>query len=267
MAKLRTNMQAFLWLITLFVGLTLANVEKTMFISPNLDEEHSALLNIIDLKTLSPSAPSIREHLEAEFPTAAVPSGRRSWFRLDGLVPGQRYEVRVCWVATQPTAFALSTYEPSQIARSPKLMSSMTQFAESKGNDIGQRHPPSRETTGSSPAGATLFLVIDTAADYFTANQSLMANAPPVLVDIILDPYIFNILPTSLVPTLGYIAASAILAWFLSQYIWLQFSAAADVLDSNRSSGSEIQPQSVLGHTNWIGSARKKDHRIDFFSC
>lgn len=26
--------------------------------------------------------------------------GTESWFLLEGLVPGQRYEVRVCWVAT-----------------------------------------------------------------------------------------------------------------------------------------------------------------------
>ncbi|KAK2879280.1 hypothetical protein FQN49_001026 [Arthroderma sp. PD_2] len=268
MFQIRVDMRALLWLVTLFVGLTLANVQKAMFIAPNLDEDNS-LLNI-ELKTLSPSAPSIREHLEAEFPTGAAPFGKRSWFRLDGLVPGQRYEVRVCWLATQPTAFTLTTYKSSQVVQSPKLLSSMAEFAEShvqvKENDANEKRPAPQETTGS-PAGVTLFLLIDTAADYFTSNKSLMADVPPVLADIILDPYIFNILPTSLVPTIGYVVATAIFAWFLSLYIRNKFSAAAEVLDANTRNASQIQPQSALAHTNWIGSARKKDHRIDFFSC
>lgn len=95
-------MRTLLWLVSAFVGLALANVEKTVFISPDLDTAQSPLLKA-ELKNLSPSAPSIRAHLEAEFPTDTAPAGKRSWYRLEGLVPGQRYEVRVCWLATVST--------------------------------------------------------------------------------------------------------------------------------------------------------------------
>lgn len=67
-------------------------------------------------------------------------------------------------------------------------------------------------------------LQILAAADYFTTNQTLMAEVPPVLVDIILDPYIFNVLPRSLVPTVGYIVIIAVFSWFLASRIstWIR---------------------------------------------
>ncbi|EGE04561.1 hypothetical protein TEQG_03432 [Trichophyton equinum CBS 127.97] len=257
-------MKSMLWLVSGFVGLALANVEKTMFISPNVDMAQSALLNV-KLKALSPSAPSIRERLEAAFPTDMAPSGKRSWYRLEGLVPGQRYEVRVCWLATQPTEFTLSTHQPSEILQSLNLLASLAEFSEIQ----AYRNKNSTSLGGTSvrPAGVTLYLVIDAAADYFTSDKGLMADVPPVLVDLILDPYIFNILPTSLVPTLGYVLVSAVLAWFISRYIWLQLSATAKALDVDAEKESKIQSQSALVQNHWIGAARKKDNRINFFSC
>lgn len=51
-----------------------------------------------------------------------------------------------------------------------------------------------------------------------------MENVPPVFVDIILDPYLFNVLPRSLAPTVAYIILLAIGSWYLSKYIssWIQ---------------------------------------------
>jgi hypothetical protein len=71
---------------------------------------------------------------------------------------------------------------------------------------------------------SVLFLQILAAADYFTTNQTLMNEVPPVLVDIILDPYIFNVLPRSLVPTVGYVVLVAVLSWFLARSIstWIR---------------------------------------------
>jgi len=57
---------------------------------------------------------------------------------------------------------------------------------------------------------STLFLRVFAAADYFTTNKTLMEQVPPVYVDIILDPFIFNIFPRSLVPTAAYIMLIAI---------------------------------------------------------
>ena len=56
-----------------------------------------------------------------------------------------------------------------------------------------------------------------------------MDHPPPVDVDIILDPFLLNILPQSLGPTAIYIAIVAIGAWFLSGAVfrWL-LSIATD---------------------------------------
>jgi hypothetical protein len=43
-----------------------------------------------------------------------------------------------------------------------------------------------------------------------------MKTVPPVAVDIILDRFILNIFPKSLVPTALYLLAIAVGAWFLS---------------------------------------------------
>ena len=67
---------------------------------------------------------------------------------------------------------------------------------------------------------SVLFLHIRSAADFFTTNQTLMHTPPPVDVDIILDPYLSNIFPQSLVPTGIYITITAIAAWLISGAIW-----------------------------------------------
>jgi len=68
-----------------------------------------------------------------------------------------------------------------------------------------------------------LVLRIRAAADFFSLNQTLMNNPPPVGIDIILDPYILNVLPESLLPTVVYITVLSIVGWFLSGVIskWL----------------------------------------------
>lgn len=47
-----------------------------------------------------------------------------------------------------------------------------------------------------------------------------MKTVPPVQADIILDPYLFNVLPESLIPTAGYLVAVAALGWYVSGYVW-----------------------------------------------
>ena len=55
-----------------------------------------------------------------------------------------------------------------------------------------------------------------------------MTDVPPVLVDVILDPYLLNVFPRSLVPTAGYLVVLAIGAWFLSGVIWRILVQIAD---------------------------------------
>ncbi len=83
---------------------------------------------------------------------------------------------------------------------------------------------------GSDDVRSMLLLRVDAAADYYTSNKKLMENVPTVLVDIILDPYVLNVFPRSLIPTATYIFAIAIGGYFLTIVIstWLQKVAEDD---------------------------------------
>lgn len=88
---------------------------------------------------------------------------------------------------------------------------------------------------GLDQVQSILLVQINAAADYYTTNQTLMQHVPPVLVDIILDPYLLNVFPKSLVPTAGYLVIIAIFSWYLAKYIakWLQMVARTDEQKKN----------------------------------
>lgn len=66
-------------------------------------------------------------------------------------------------------------------------------------------------------------------------NQTLMEQAPPVFVDIILDPFVFNVFPRSLIRTASYIMILAAGSWVLSKYVSRWVSAVAnDQLDTEK---------------------------------
>jgi hypothetical protein len=88
--------------ILLFIQHAAANVEKTIFVAPlpwTIPAENSAI-DDLGLDRLSPTDIMIRTSLNASFPTDEDPYGTESWFYLEDLTPGQRYEVRICWMAT-----------------------------------------------------------------------------------------------------------------------------------------------------------------------
>lgn len=79
-----------------------ANTEKTIFIAPSsiaLPSHQSGLANLC-LESLTVSNVTINTRLSVAFPTAEDKRGVQSWFLLNHLNAGKRYEVRVCWVAT-----------------------------------------------------------------------------------------------------------------------------------------------------------------------
>ena len=98
----------------------------------------------------------------------------------------------------------------------------------------------SGQTIGEASRKSILFLQIFAAAEYFSLNKTLMSDVPPVLVDIILDPYLLNVFPKSLVPTAGYLVALAILGWVLSGVIWRILLQVADASPSATSKNSNI---------------------------
>lgn len=96
------NMYLSYFLLCLYVVRVLANVEKTVFVAPPAISIPTAHPNLDDLSLipLSPLHLSVRTRLNASFPTDDAANGSEHWLLLDGLSPGARYEVRICWLAT-----------------------------------------------------------------------------------------------------------------------------------------------------------------------
>ncbi|KAL1958359.1 hypothetical protein VTO42DRAFT_4676 [Malbranchea cinnamomea] len=217
-----------LYLLWIFSSFAVGNVEKTIFTAPDPEKlQPSTLLDIASLKlyTLSPSRLSLRLPINREFPSEAAPKGTQTWFYLDSLHPGQRYEVRICWLATQPTAFYLNTYTLSEILDSPSLRSSLTASPAAKDEpstlqEESYERQSSLGSAGGQPSSSSLLLLVEAAADYFTLNETLMASVPPVQTDIILDPYLLNVFPESLIPTAGYLVVVAVAGWYVSGLMW-----------------------------------------------
>ncbi|KAJ2988223.1 hypothetical protein NUW58_g4091 [Xylaria curta] len=190
------------------------NTEKAIFLGPSLGDIVPAYpaLDDLQLTSLSPDQFTIRTHLKAAFPSNEFKHGYASWFALYNLTEGQRYEVRVCWAATQPTAFKLETYEPETVSRTPELASELSAYASTLQYNMHKyvAMPPQTQRPGmEDPA---LLLRVLAAADFYTTNHTLMKRVPPVFVDIILDPFVLNILPRSLLPTIAYAIAVAIIS-------------------------------------------------------
>ncbi|KAK0674547.1 hypothetical protein QBC41DRAFT_369494 [Cercophora samala] len=210
-------MKLFTLLLTtfsLFLSPTSANTEKTIFLGPEPVQlppnDHSIFLILTKLPRLTPlptNKSTLRTLIPISFPNASHPTGSESWYLLDNLTPHQRYEVRICWAATQPTSFNLQTHPITT-----PLPPSLTPYLSSL--------PPSpflvqMDTDYPEPRNL-LLLRLHAAADFYTTNQTLMSDPPPVIANLILDPFLFNVLPRSLAPTVGYIILVATASWFLA---------------------------------------------------
>lgn len=218
-----------LFLLYTLAALAVANVEKVIFVAPEAQEFPSdASLDNLLLKRLTLAKPSIRTHLNASFPTDDHTKGTETWMLLEDLTPGQRYEVRICWLATQPTSFWLYTHTMATTFENPELISALTLYSNAR---HGSASPTELQEASSrtdlrkraSFPTTFLFLQIFAAADYFSLDKTLMDNVPPVHVDVILDPYLLNIFPQSLLPTAGYVMVVAIIGWFAATWLYNSF--------------------------------------------
>lgn len=87
--------------------------------------------------------------------------------------------------------------------------------AESDGNNL----IPAVSSSTVAGKQSVLFIRIQAAADYYSADKDLMANVAPISVDIILDPYLMNIFPKSLVSTAIWVVLVAVAGYFIAQII------------------------------------------------
>ena len=198
-----------------------ANVEKIIFVAPELEQEPQVYP---DVPCLSPSTLSLRRQIHATFPSASS-SWRPSdtWVLLEGLQERQLYEVRICWSATvsrkskpgtvmnlyilqthgsvptsfgrglhfvqQPTAFDLSIHEPKDITLKQVLNESLWSYFDNshwiipKSRDLPIAPQPIRDR--STPRQFRgLLLQITATADYYSTNSTLMRDGLAVDLDI-----------------------------------------------------------------------------------
>ncbi|KAI3340351.1 hypothetical protein F4824DRAFT_418553 [Ustulina deusta] len=217
--------------ISLILPYVWGNTEKTIFLGPSpvdLKSKTYPTLDYLRLARLNPDKFTVRTHLKAEFPGSGLRRGTPSWFVLHNLTEGQRYEVRVCWAATQPTTFRLETYELETVFRAPELTSELSEYAAIPRSNMNSHVAISLQTLEPVIKESILLLRVNAAADFYTTNHTLMENVPPIIVDIILDPFILNVLPRSLLSTAIYTAAVAIVSWFMGKSIssWVRQIAA-----------------------------------------
>ncbi|KAF2491846.1 hypothetical protein BU16DRAFT_516420 [Lophium mytilinum] len=205
------------------VAEAVANTEKVIFTAPSAITIPNIRpgLDDLNLDTLSPAGlRTLETSLAVQFPSDTAPRGVQSWYLLKDLEPGRRYEVRVCWPATQPTDFWLDVHNLTHVFETPLLISSLADYSENR-QPIDLQGPGRAQ--GEATSHSVLLLHIHSAADYFTSNRTLMEHPPAVDVDLILDPFLLNILPQSLGPTALYITVLAVGSFFLSGaiYTWL----------------------------------------------
>ncbi|OAA52455.1 hypothetical protein BBO_00296 [Beauveria brongniartii RCEF 3172] len=220
-----------------------ANADKIIFTGPEPITYPLASPSLADLNldVIGPASLSIRTslsrifHNDSDPELRGKPRGRASWFILDDLTPGQRYELRVCWAAIEPTEFTMDVHELDKVWETPDLMLSLANYASTRQADAEDTEgvkPQINRRSGSSLDAkerkeSVLLLQVHAAADYFSHHQELMRNPPPVLVDLILDPYLFNVAPESLILTAGYIVIVAVVTFFLARWIANRMTAIA----------------------------------------
>lgn len=113
MKMLNTSSKTILW-FTVFIlqlcAIATANVEKIVFLAPKSEARpQDASIDNLLLTSLSEANPSVRTRINASFPSPSHPQGEETWMLLEGLKPGRRYEVRICWLATVRAPFRYIT--------------------------------------------------------------------------------------------------------------------------------------------------------------
>ena len=116
--------QLILWIVLLST-LASANVEKLIFTGP---PSSTSTLDFSALPLLTPPQTTIRTQFHSKFNHTpahpqAIPS--EAWFLLSNLAPSTRYEVRICWPATQPTDFQLELFTGDELLLSKDLLQSL----------------------------------------------------------------------------------------------------------------------------------------------
>ncbi|KAL7273275.1 hypothetical protein RUND412_003882 [Rhizina undulata] len=204
-----------------------ANVEKEIFLAPP-PAAPDPLLHVFHGSSESPCkrlpqlVPSKNyangrcRSFRALLDTSFQSGGKEHWVLLDALEEGTRYEVRICWPATSPTDFYLSLHTAQSVASNLSLSDSLREYRSPAATHCIE------QDQGGAIAGVRSFLYLHVRAktSYYSYKKKRMDNPEPVEVEIILDPYLFNVAPESLIPVGGVILVTALLALPGSAFIY-----------------------------------------------
>lgn len=129
----------------------------------------------------------------------------------------------------QPTSFTLTTHPLSNTLEDQSLLTSLSKYSAHRlaNPDTNLQtntfnHRDSYTNPAADPAPTTdsvLFLRVRATADYFSKDEALMRDVPPVAVDVILDPFLWNVFPRSLVPTAGWVVVVAVVAGVVARWV------------------------------------------------
>ncbi|QPG97950.1 hypothetical protein C2857_007083 [Epichloe festucae Fl1] len=223
-------MLQILFLLHTLAQVAVANVEKIIFTGPppsRLPGTNSTLSSL-KIHTLTHNEASIRTTLDRVFASQqSGPRGLSSWVLLANLTESQRYELRICWSALEPTRVDIKAHVLDVVLEDPGLLQSLNTFSASR-RDARTVERSTAELSDSP----SLLIEIQAAADYFTDNKELMSNPPPVLVDLILDPFLLNVLPHSLSPTVCYLLLLSVATWFMARWFSSSLLSVANLPDT-----------------------------------
>ncbi|PNS19993.1 hypothetical protein CAC42_7960 [Sphaceloma murrayae] len=209
-------------LVLQIAAIVSANTEKVIFLGPQSVQlpQDGPSFATLGLNRLSPKFANYRSALPVTFPNSSHPRGLQSWYLLHDLSPGARYEVRICWAATQPTNWILEVFNVTETMEIPELIQGLALYTEQRTASITSDDQGVSNDQFKSPQ-SLLFLRVHGAADYFSLDEGLMQRPESVKVDLILDSFLLNILPRSLLPTAIYVCAIAIFGLFASNLVWI----------------------------------------------
>ena len=112
-------------------------------------------------------------------------------------------------------------FDLATVATTPELSASLASFVE-------RRNDETTPKTLIQPTTTTSLVRIVAAADFVAVDRAAMHpdRVPPVLTDIILDPFLHNVVPLSLLPIVAAILAVAgVSAWLARRVILPQLRA------------------------------------------
>ncbi|RPB22303.1 hypothetical protein L211DRAFT_347441 [Terfezia boudieri ATCC MYA-4762] len=202
--KMRLLNLTSIFLSLTFLPSAIANVEKVIFLlNPPPDPPLQLTRIPSNLLRLNPNSPRLSTTLDL---TTNITGRERDaggnggigegestiWAVLEKLILGKRYEVRIIWAATEPAKFELEVFTGKEEANNGALGSSQ---------------------------GIVMYLRVLAKKDPY--------NPDPVKIELILDPFLWNILPESLLCIGVVVVLVAGAAWWVSGRVerWLSMVA------------------------------------------